>query len=190
MDTNTVIGLRIKNLRTDKKYTLKYISENTGLSIGFLSQLERGLTSIAIDSLNKIAKVLDVELSTFFDTETKTNDAHIVRRYEQKPTVVNPKIIEYSLSNHVTDFETLPRLVEVMPASQDDGELELYTHDGEEFIYVLEGTLTLQIEDDIYELYPGDSAHVHSDVPHNWKNTTSNVVRFLTVHSPNPFKHS
>ena len=49
MDTNAVIGLRIKNLRNEKKYTLKYVSENTGLSIGFLSQLERGMTSIAID---------------------------------------------------------------------------------------------------------------------------------------------
>ena len=42
MDTNTIIGLRIKALRTEKKYTLKYLSENSGLSIGFLSQLEIG----------------------------------------------------------------------------------------------------------------------------------------------------
>ena len=64
MDTNTIIGLRIKALRTEKKYTLKYLSEQTGLSIGFLSQFERGLTSIAIDSLEKIAQVLEVELSS------------------------------------------------------------------------------------------------------------------------------
>ena len=74
MDTNAIIGLRIKNLRTEKKYTLKYLSENTGLSIGFLSQLERGMTSIAIDSLDKISKVLDVELSSFFTTNIKPND--------------------------------------------------------------------------------------------------------------------
>ena len=84
MDTNAIIGLRIKNLRTEKKYTLKYLSENTGLSIGFLSQLERGMTSIAIDSLDKISKVLDVELFSFFTTNIKPNDVHIMRRYEQK----------------------------------------------------------------------------------------------------------
>ena len=56
MDTNAIIGLRIKNLRTEKKYTLKYLSENTGLSIGFLSQLERGMTSIAIDFWIKFLK--------------------------------------------------------------------------------------------------------------------------------------
>ena len=189
MDTNAIIGLRIKNLRTEKKYTLKYLSENTGLSIGFLSQLERGMTSIAIDSLNKISKVLGVELSSFFTTNMKPNDVHITRRYEQKSTVVNPEIIEHSLTNHVEDFDLLPRLVEVMPAFQDESGLELYSHGGEEFIYILDGILTLQIEEDIYHLYPGDSAHVHSNISHNWKNDTNNVVRFLTVHTPNPLRH-
>lgn len=190
MDTNAIIGLRIKNLRNEKKYTLKYLSECTGLSIGFLSQLERGMTSIAIDSLDKISKVLDVELSSFFNTTKDTNDIHIVRRYEQKSTIITPEIIQYSLTNNIADFSLFPRLVEVMPARQDESNLELYTHDGEEFIYILEGILTLQIENDVYSLYPGDSAHVHSNVPHNWKNDTNHITRFLTVHTPNPFKHA
>ena len=189
MDTNAVIGLRIKNLRNEKKYTLKYVSENTGLSIGFLSQLERGMTSIAIDSLDKIATLLGVELSSFFNMESKAKDCHIVRRYEHKASVVNPEIIEYALSSNMTDFDLLPRLVEVTPSLEKESELALYSHDGEEFIYILEGILTLQIDEDIFLLYPGDSAHIHSNVKHNWKNDSSNTVRFLTVHTPNPFKH-
>lgn len=189
MDTNTIIGLRIKALRTEKKYTLKYLSENSGLSIGFLSQLERGMTSVAIDSLDKISKVLDVELSSFFNMSNTANDLHIVRRYEQKSTIVNPEIVEYSLTNNITDFDLLPRLVELMPALQKEDELELYTHGVEEFIYILEGILTLQIGSDIYNLYPGDSAHIHSNISHNWKNDSNAVTRFLTVHTPNPFQH-
>ena len=189
MDTNAVIGLRIKNLRNEKKYTLKYVSENTGLSIGFLSQLERGMTSIAIDSLDKIATLLGVELSSFFNIESKAKDCHIIRRYEHKASVVNPEIIEYALSSNMTDFDLLPRLVEVTPSLEKESELALYSHDGEEFIYILEGILTLQIDEDIFLLYPGDSAHIHSNVKHNWKNDSSNTVRFLTVHTPNPFKH-
>lgn len=189
MDTNAIIGLRIKSLRNEKKYTLKYVSENTGLSIGFLSQLERGMTSIAIDSLDKIATLLGVELSSFFNMESQTKDCHIMRRYEHKANVVNPEIVQYSLTNNVEDFHLLPRLVAVTPAHQDESNLELYSHDGEEFIYILEGILTLQIEDEIFLLYPGDSAHIHSNVRHNWKNETNNVVRFLTVHTPNPFMH-
>ena len=93
MDTNTIIGLRIKALRTEKKYTLKYLSENSGLSIGFLSQLERGMTSVAIDSLDKISKVLDVELSSFFNMSDTANDLHIVRRYEQKSTIDRKSVV-------------------------------------------------------------------------------------------------
>lgn len=190
METNTAIGLRIKNLRNEKKYTLKYLSEHTGLSIGFLSQLERGMSSIAIDSLNKIANVLDVELLTFFDGAINENDAHIVRRYEQKSTVVNPEIIQYALTNNMARFSLLPRLVEVMPTHLDESNLELYTHEGEEFLYILEGILTLHIDTDIYNLYPGDSAHIPSNIPHNWKNGANHVTRFLTVHTPNPFNHA
>ena len=111
-----------------------------------------------------------------------------MRRYEHKPNVVNPEIVQYSLTNNVADFDLLPRLVTVTPAHQDESLLELYTHGGEEFIYILEGILTLQIEDEQFLLYPGDSAHIHSNVQHNWKNETNSVVCFLTVHTPNPFK--
>lgn len=138
---------------------------------------------------DNISKVLDVELSSFFNMSDTANDLHIVRRYEQKSTIVNPEIVEYSLTNNITDFDLLPRLVELMPALQKEDELELYTHGGEEFIYILEGILTLQIGSDIYNLYPGDSAHIHSNISHNWKNDSNAVTRFLTVHTPNPFQH-
>ena len=68
MDHNVTIGAKVKAFRTAKKYTLKQLSEESGLSIGFLSQLERGLSSIAIDSLAKLAAILGVSLSSFFDS--------------------------------------------------------------------------------------------------------------------------
>ena len=68
MDHNVTIGAKVKAFRTAKKYTLKQLSEESGLSIGFLSQLERGLSSIAIDSLAKLATILGVSLSSFFDS--------------------------------------------------------------------------------------------------------------------------
>ncbi|MEG1621068.1 MAG: helix-turn-helix transcriptional regulator, partial [Oscillospiraceae bacterium] len=67
MNHNITIGSKIKALRISKKYTLKQLSVESGLSTGFLSQLERGVSSIAIDSLAKIAEILNVSLSSFFD---------------------------------------------------------------------------------------------------------------------------
>ena len=69
MDPNQTIGAKIKALRTEKKYTLKNLGDLTGFSVGFLSQIERGISSVAVDSLAKIAKCLEVPLSTFFDTQ-------------------------------------------------------------------------------------------------------------------------
>lgn len=189
MNYNTTIGLRIKELRTQKKLTLKDLSEQTSLSTGFLSQLERGLTNISIDWLAKIANVLDVELLEFFDDSLQTGDSTITRSYERKCSPVSEQIIQYSLSKNTSSFEMLPRMVEVMPCKDGESEdIELYTHNGEEFIYILEGILTLVVDDEEYNLYPGDSAHLKSNRSHNWKNDTSKVVKMITVHSPNPFK--
>lgn len=189
MNKSAVIGFRIKELRTEKKYTLKYLSEQTGLSIGFLSQFERGLTSIAIDSLEKIAQVLEVELSSFFDLSSPQETKYVVRSYEKETTLVNSEIIEYALTDHLTSFDLLPRLVEIMPPLPEEKEtLELYNHTGEEFIYILEGILTMNIDSITYQLYPGDSVHIPSCIPHNWSNKTNHITKILTVHSPNPLK--
>lgn len=66
MNRNSInVGKKIKTYRKAKKYTLKNLAEKTGLSIGFLSQLERGMTTIAIDSLFNLANVLDVDIMDF-----------------------------------------------------------------------------------------------------------------------------
>ena len=68
MNQNASIGEKIKALRTSQNLTLKQLSEKTNLSTGFLSQMERGMSSIAIDTLEKIAGVLGVSCPAFFQT--------------------------------------------------------------------------------------------------------------------------
>ena len=81
MDHNVTIGAKVKAFRTAKKYTLKQLSEESGLSIGFLSQLERGLSSIAIDSLAKLATILGVSLSSFFDSSADQEKSPVSRSF-------------------------------------------------------------------------------------------------------------
>ncbi|RKD25479.1 transcriptional regulator, XRE family with cupin sensor [Caminicella sporogenes DSM 14501] len=188
MSTNISIGKKIKQLRTNKKLTLKDLSNMTNLSTGFLSQLERGLTTIAIDSLEKIAKALEVNLSYFFDFHGKKNKSHIIRSYEQTVfQVKSDQFIQYHLSNDIENAQILPRLIEILPMTIEEN-INEYQHEGEEFIYVLEGILTLFINHQRYDLYPGDSAYFHSTYPHNWVNYTNKLVKIITVHTPNPFK--
>ena len=189
MDHNITIGSKIKALRKEKNMTLKQLSDGSGLSVGFLSQLERGISSIAIDSLAKIAEILGVNLSTFFQEMKVVDTDPVVHSYDMLCTQVSPQIIQFILSNDVSGFGALPRIFQLMPqANADIPKLEMYCHTGEEFIYVLEGVVTVFIGDSRYCLYPGDSIQVRSNQPHNWINYTNKIAKILTFNYPNPFR--
>ena len=182
------IGDKIKSLRMKKKYTLKQLSEETGLSTGFLSQLERGMSSIAIDSLAKITEVLGVDLSSFFENTESPQKDIVKRSFDMPPTYVTPQILYY---NHCGDNEShdlFPRVFHLMPFANADDALEMYSHEGEEFIYILEGIVTVYVGDMQYILYPGDSVHIRSNTEHNWMNRTNKMAKLLTVNFPNPLK--
>lgn len=188
MDHNITIGSKIKALRTAKKYTLKQLSEESGLSIGFLSQLERGMSSIAIDSLARLADILGVSLSVFFESPEPARQDPVSRSFNLNCSQISPQIIQYLLSSDVKRFRILPRIFLLMPfANSGPDRLEMYTHEGEEFVYVLEGVLTIYVGDGEYCLNPGDSIQIDSHVPHNWINHTNRLVKILTINTPNPF---
>lgn len=178
---NKIIGSKIKELRTSKKMTLKEMSEKTNLSTGFLSQLERGLTSIATDSLLNIAEALDVELSYFLLSTSKRRERYIQKSYEKEIYKIdNGLYINYILSNNIDDKKIIPRLIEILPSDSKEN-LMTYNHSGEEFIYVLEGIVTIFINDEKHSLYPGDSAHFKSNVMHNYTNYTNKICKILQV---------
>lgn len=187
MDNN--VGTKLKKLRTLNKYTLKEISEKTGLSVGLLSQVERGISSIAIDSLSKVVKVYNMELSDFFEKHDSTdNTDSVIRSFNLIPDQISPYIIQFVLSNHVKDFNMLPRLFQLQPlGNYDNSEVEMYNHVGEEFVYVLEGIVTVIVNKKQFILYPGDSIQIHSDTDHNWINQTNKVAKILSINFPNPF---
>ena len=189
MDPNLTIGAKIKALRTEQKYTLKALSDLTGFSVGFLSQIERGISSVAVDSLAKIAKCLEVPLSTFFDTQPPDRQDPVVHSFSTHQTMVSPQIIQSVLSHDTQAFDFLPRRFLLMPFSDPDTLApEMYTHAGEEFVYVLTGIVTLWLENTKYTLYPGDSIQIHSNQPHNWANNTNKVAELLSINYPNPLK--
>ena len=190
MNQNTSIGEKIKALRTSQNLTLKQLGEMTNLSTGFLSQMERGLSSIAIDTLETIAGVLGVSLGSFFSEEPHADCSDpVVHSFSMPTTPVGPQIIQNTLSHDVAAFDFLPRLFTLLPlANTEEENLEMYSHSGEEFIYILEGIATIQLESIQYTLYPGDSIQIHSNERHNWMNHTNKVVRLLTVNIPNPFR--
>jgi transcriptional regulator with XRE-family HTH domain len=182
------IGMKIRELRAKSNITLEELKSRTQFSIGFLSQLERGLTTVAVDALSKIAKALGVDVNYFFPTP-KSQNKIIVRSFERDiiRDENNSHFIFYLLSGDSARRELLPRIVEILPVNGND-EVALYPHQGEEMIFVLEGILTLARTSGTDDLYPGDCAHYSSEEPHNWINRTNRKVSFLVVNTPNPFK--
>ncbi|QRG67038.1 helix-turn-helix domain-containing protein [Brevibacillus choshinensis] len=178
MDTN--LGKLIKALRVGKKKTLKQISEKTELSISFLSQVERGKSSITLESLKKISEALEVSPSYFFADEP-AQPKTTLRRGSNEPTRshLSPFIYE-DLSGDLAHSAMEPKLVTLLPYDEKGAP---FAHKGQEFVYVLEGVLTLLLGDEEHDLYPGDSIHMDSSTPHNWHNRTPQRVRFLCVNS-------
>lgn len=174
------IGKLIKSLRVGKKRTLKQISEKTELSISFLSQVERGKSSITLESLKKISEALEVSPSYFF-AENPSQVKSKLRRGGAQPSKTHrfPFIYE-DLSGELANSLLEPILVTLEPY-EDKG--IPFVHKGQEFVYVLEGVLTLLLGDEEHDLYPGDSIHMESSTPHNWLNRTGEDVRFLCVNA-------
>ncbi len=180
------IGEKIKELRTSKNMTLKELSKITNLSIGYLSQLERGLTSVAISSLENIANALEVNLSYFFEPPI-ANKNRITRSFEQNISMIeNSRFIYHNVGNDLETKNTSPYIITILPNITEEN-VEPFPHKGEEFIYVIEGILTVFLENKRYELYPEDSLHINSSLNHNWDNYTNKLVKILCIYSPKIF---
>jgi transcriptional regulator with XRE-family HTH domain len=188
MNMSVSIGEKVKEHRQEKKMTIKQLSEESGLSIGYLSQFERGLSAIAIDSLESVAKALGISVTSLVsESSMEGEDAQeidpVMHGVELVPRPVSPQIYQHTLCHNKTDFSMLPRMFILLPFSEEAEIPELYAHKGEEFIYVLEGVVTVFLEDRKYVLYPGDSMMFDSGKRHNWMNRTSRIAKILTVNT-------
>jgi transcriptional regulator with XRE-family HTH domain len=174
----TTIGNQIKNLRKKKGLTLKEVSEKTSLSISFLSQVERSKSSTTLESLKKIAEVLGVNPSFFFTDEGEESKSTIKRSTLHETNLTKNHFIYKDLSGELANPLFTPILVTLNPG---DTKGSPFSHKGQEFLYILDGTLTILIEDVEYTLKPSDCIHFDSTVRHYWFNRTDSVVKFLCV---------
>lgn len=177
------ISQKIKTLRKQQNLTLKDLSERSGLSISFLSQVENGSTSLAIMSLKKIADALHVPIGQFFIAYEEHNYAvksedHQTFRIEGTPST----FIRVSGDFPNRSMESM--IVILMPETEHGSYM---THPGEEFVYVLEGVVIVTIDDKEHLLKAGDSIHYPSTIPHYWKNPLKQKAKVLSTTSQRIF---
>ncbi|MCL1975398.1 MAG: XRE family transcriptional regulator [Firmicutes bacterium] len=182
------LGRQIKQLRLEQGLTMKELGKRANLSTGYISLLERGLSSISLTSLQKITEALGANRNYFFQMPPSPA-RKVVRGYDL--TVFKLKgshYIYHSLIGDVPEKERQmePTLVTLLPGMERNDILP-FAHEGEEFGFVLEGVLTFIIEDKNYDLNPGDSLHIPSTLPHNWANLTNKLVKLLYVNTAKVF---
>ncbi|UCE53973.1 MAG: helix-turn-helix transcriptional regulator [Desulfobacterales bacterium] len=163
------IGQRIRKIREEKGLSLEEISKMTGFDVSFLSSIEKNEIQPQLGTIIKLSKALDSAFGRLVSgvgdklySITRKDERRIVSRSTSKKG--QRKLYTYkSLAPDVKGrhMEALIVLLE------EDPEKEVSVHEGEEFIFVLNGEVVLEIGDDRYELEPGDSAYYLSTTAHH-----------------------
>ena len=174
-----MIGQKIHALRKAKGLTLKQVSDLAGRSVSFISQVERDLASPTVTSLAHIAHALGVSASYFLTPPTGENP--VVRGYAHQPFQLEGGEVVYARVGSEFEGGALEPLLVTYPP---DFVSETYTHEGEEFLYLLEGQFIVFLEDQEYALNPGDSMHFASRYTHRVANPGDVPARLLFVNSP------
>lgn len=175
------IGKKIKELRRSKNMTLKEVSEKTDLSISFLSQVETSKCSITLESLRKVSEALVTSPSYFFSEEKNDSLHDDIVINNSTAGIADESVVNFSYTNLSRNFSNplfSPEMVVLQPRNKG---VKPHPHQGEEFILVLEGVLTIVLEDSEISLSEGESLYMKSTTPHNWLNYTEKPIKFLYV---------
>lgn len=173
LNVGSRIGGEIKNLRKARGITLDALSEAAGLSKGYLSQIERGVSSPSVKALHSISRALGVTISWFFPPNTDDDDDlrdYVVRASSRRKLTFVAGITDELLSPNLGRQLELLRCT--FPPGSESGK-EPYTHQGEEAGFVISGELDIWIGERHVVLCEGDSFAFASDLPHRYANSSN-----------------
>ena len=157
------VGERLRRLRTRAHKTLKEVAQATGLSISFISALERGGSGASVASLRRLAGAYGVTMRELFGADLEQSSPLV--RGEDRPVMQwdnGVRFEEMASGEKIMD----PSYIRVPPGAGSEG---FYSHNGEEFVYVISGTLFVELKDQgTYRVAPGDTLYFSSTTQHRW----------------------
>ena len=180
-ETQAHPGQRFRRLRTRRGLSLAQVARATGVSVGFLSSLERGQMRSSIATLRRIARFYRTNILSLF--ETAGEHPRLVRPAQRKILETTPDVRMELLAWGNTAME--PHLFRVKPGG---GSGESYSHEGEEFLHILRGDFEIWLDrKEHYLLKPGDSLYFESSTPHRWRNPGRKETWLLWINTPPTF---
>ncbi|MCS7281217.1 MAG: cupin domain-containing protein [Desulfobacterota bacterium] len=178
------LGMKLRQLREAKGLTLRELSLRVGCTPAFISQVENGKTEPSISTLKKIASALGVNIVDFF--MDNVNDEDVVTKEEDRIDIHlkrwDAKI--QSLVKNVTNKRMQPFYTVIKPGGGSHG---MYSHDGEEFGFVIKGEMVLRLNDKTHIIRQGESFYFSSRIPHDWVNEGKEEVHIIWVITPPTF---
>lgn len=182
------VGSKVKNLREERKISQEELSERTGLKIDDIKLIEESNLIPGLSPLVKIARVMGVRLGTFMDD--CENIGPVVSRSSQRTQVTRfgkntggdkADLSFHSLAPNKAGRHMEPFMIDIEPSSAKN--IELSSHEGEEFIFVMEGSLEIIYGKDKISLDKGDSIYYDSAVPHHVHGETAAKI-LAVVYAP------
>lgn len=185
MEEIQIVGKRIQDLRESKQISREELAQNSGLSLGQIICIEENTVLPAVAHLLKIARALGVRLGTFLDDQ---DESPVVCRETESNHAISftsassddRKSMDYrALSSAKTNRCMEPYMISISPETKKNSKSS--SHEGEEFLYVMNGEIALDYGNETYSLKEGDTIYFDSVVPHLIYTNSSEAAKILAV---------
>ena len=184
------VGEKIRQLRESKNISIEELARESQISVELVERLESGALIPSLSPLLKIAKVLNVRLGTFLDDAPQTGPVviksgkseNVMRFSGENSNLKNSTLDFYSLASGKTDRHMEPFLIDVHPPEIEN--YQLSSHEGEEFIFVMNGEIEVLYGKETYLVSEGDSIYYDSVVPHDLHSHGDDAKILAVVYTP------
>jgi quercetin dioxygenase-like cupin family protein len=168
------IGKRVKRSRTEKRMDLDTLANETGFSVAYLKQIEAGKERPPVGALLQIARALELDSGAFLKEQESQLRKRIQAYTKRTDNYAYTTLTPGAENKHLKAFR-----VTVDPMQEHKG--VGYQHEGEEFVYVLKGTVEVVVGDHVNRLAPADSLHFNSGIRHQLRNVGKDEAELIVV---------
>jgi len=174
------IGLKLKELRKSMGMTVKRLVEETGLSAPLISRIENGLVMPSVPTLEMLSNVLKTDIGYFF--QKNEGQEYVVSRKGHRSMGVSRRGYRAELLAEGMEECFMEPVIMTLKEKDKEGEVPLATHEGQEFIYVLEGKVELTLGIKKYSLTEGDAVYLKGSTPHKGTSLSKKPGKTLNIH--------
>jgi len=178
---DSFLGQQLRSARIGKGLSLKDASEMAGISLGQLSQIERGLSSPSVRALRELCKILEKEMHELF-SDSPVEPGRIIRVNERKSLNFGDRgmVKQFMTSEQSSNLQ----MMEVILQPDGGTGAEPYTHQGEECGVVIQGRIEIVVDGEQHLLGEGDSFYFKSTLPHMFRNVGYGKAKIIWVTTP------